>query len=331
MLGDLVLDLLDPTAEALDESLGLGHLLLELLAVELETPPGELDDLPGPDDLGLHPAEPVGGLLHLHREDRVAPVHLREERHPGGGVRGGRGRQQVQDRGATGHVGNAGAFIQLGLQQRCANPLDRHPTRELLDALLGRQDVGLGARDPRGEPVHVFLERSDPLRPNPDLVPRLAQLLLVLLQLVFGRREARERRPGQACQDERGDGSSHDSTGAGRAGFLGARARHLGSSNVRARSHTTRALGPRPRPSAIGPRTAAEHPPSDILVSGRPGPDSTSHGASSMFHHGGVYTPTPMRRLLPRLHGPVRAGAIVLAMAAPLLLVSLTAPLAPAS
>jgi phospholipase C len=37
-----------------------------------------------------------------------------------------------------------------------------------------------------------------------------------------------------------------------------------------------------------------------------------------------------MRRLLPRLHGPVRAGAIVLAMAAPLLLVSLTAPLAPA-
>ncbi|MGA9161185.1 MAG: alkaline phosphatase family protein, partial [Actinomycetota bacterium] len=44
----------------------------------------------------------------------------------------------------------------------------------------------------------------------------------------------------------------------------------------------------------------------------------------------GVYTPTPMRRLLPRLDGPARAGAIVLAMAVPLVLVSLVAPLAPA-
>jgi hypothetical protein len=172
-------------------------------------------------------------------------------------------------------------------------------------------DVGLSA-DPRGEPLMfgALIPSTES-----DLVPRLAQLLLVLLQLVFGRRE-NERRPGQACQTNAATDPA-DSTGAGRAGpwCAGSTSRQLERTRVR---HDNRAW-PRPRPSDR-PRTAAEHPRRHPCLADWP---------RLHLHHGGVYTPTPMRRLLPRLHGPVRYGAIVLAMAAPLVLVSLTAPLAP--
>ena len=249
---DLVLDLLDAVAQPGDEPLGLGHGPAQLLLVELEAPLRELDHLTGADHLALAARQPVRGLVHLGRQHRVPAVHLGEEGHPRRRLGRRRGRQQVQDRRAAEHVRLTAALVELGLQEGGADPHDQDPPLELVDALLRGHDVRLGLGDPGREAVHAPLQLPDPPLLGPDLVLGVVQLLLGLLELVVGGCEARQGDPRQARENERGDGSCHDAMGARNGASSGARAGHLDGSNVPAHTHTTTALGRRPR-RARGP------------------------------------------------------------------------------
>jgi hypothetical protein len=226
--------------------------------IQLEPPLRELDHLASADDLALAPRQPVRGLVHLGRQHRVPAVHLGQERHPRRGLGGRGGGQQIEHRRPAEHVRLAVALVELGLQQGGADPQDRHLALELVDALFRGDDVRLALGDPGGEAVHPSLQLPDLPQLSPHLVLGRVQLLLGLLELVVRGRGTRDG-PRQARQDQRGDGGCHDAAGARSAGSRGARAGHLGTSNVPVRTPTTTALGRRPRrarrphPGALGP------------------------------------------------------------------------------